>query len=116
MADSIHHAGGFPLAFSCRPPFCAQQVSCLSQVDFAISVHPAAEKPGLVIDVCKTASDLHKSTSISVTFGKDANFAPEFCPERAREGVTPITAGTLAKVQNNVGLEEYCVAPGRLDL
>jgi hypothetical protein len=69
-------------------------------------VHPAAEKAGLVIDVCKIASDLHKSTLISVASGKDANFAPIFCPERAREGVTPVTAGTLSKVQNNAGLEE----------
>jgi hypothetical protein len=82
----------------------------------AISVHPAAEKAGVVIDLCKIESDLHTSTLISVTSGKDSNFAPEFCPERAKEGVTPVTAATLAKVQNNAGLEEYCVAPGRLDL
>jgi hypothetical protein len=49
---------------------------------------------------------LHRSTIIWVISGKDANFSPEFCPERAREGVTPVTAATLAKVQNNPGLEE----------
>jgi hypothetical protein len=37
---------------------------------------------------------------------KDAEFTPKFCPERARSWVTPVTAATLAKAQNNAGLEE----------
>jgi hypothetical protein len=69
-------------------------------------VHRTAEKAGRVADLCKKESCLHDSPNTSVTFGKDANFAPEFCLERAKEGVTTVTAGTLAKVQNNAGLEE----------
>jgi hypothetical protein len=83
---------GLRLLFLCLAAFCARQVSCLLHRVPAISVHRAAEKAGLVIDLRKISSDLHKSTLISVTYGRDANFAPEFCPERAREGVTPVTA------------------------
>jgi hypothetical protein len=69
-------------------------------------VHPAAEKAGRVIDLCKNKPCLHESIKIEVTFGRDANFAPNFCPERARKWVTTVTASPLAKVQNNPGLEE----------
>jgi hypothetical protein len=49
-------------------------------------VHPAAEKADLAIDMCKNQSNMHKSAINVVIDGKDANFVPEFCPERAREG------------------------------
>jgi hypothetical protein len=41
-----------------------------------------------------------------VIFDKDANFTANFCPERARDWVTTVTAGALFKEQNNAGLEE----------
>jgi hypothetical protein len=57
-------------------------------------------------ELCMMSLIMHNSILMSAISGKDANFEPEFCPERAREGVIPVTAGTLAKGQNNAGLEE----------
>jgi hypothetical protein len=45
----------------------------VSPTGFAISVHLAAEKAGLVTDVCKSESNLHKSPNDTAILGEDTN-------------------------------------------
>jgi hypothetical protein len=75
-------------AARCPPgtlPFPAKS-PLVSTTGFAISVHLAAEKASLVIDACKSESDLHKSPNNVAIIGEGTNTTLEFCLERAGAG------------------------------
>jgi hypothetical protein len=47
--------------------------------------------------MCELATIMHKSTVKMAFLETYANLVPEICPERAKDGVTPVTASPFGR-------------------